>query len=122
VIITPSPASKVRRIAILSTASRDGGAADETALTEGLRELGWIERDNLSIERRYAGGRTELLPELAADLVRLDPEVIVTTAQQASLAARRQTTAIPIVAASLGGDPVATGLVASLAVTTSRST
>ena len=66
------------------------------------------------IERRHVEGRAELLPELAADLVRLNPDVIITQAQQAPLAVQQQTRTIPIVAVGLGGDPVATGLVASL--------
>lgn len=78
-----------------------------------LRDLGWIEGKNLFIERRYAGGRVELLQPFAAELVRLKVEIIVTNGTDAALAAKEATTRIPIVMYS-AGDPVGAGLVASL--------
>jgi ABC-type uncharacterized transport system substrate-binding protein len=80
----------------------------------GLRDLGWIEGKNISIEYRYAEGRNDLLADLAADLVRLKVDVIVATAPPDALAAQKATKAIPIVVAA-AGDPVAFGLVESLA-------
>ena len=82
--------------------------------TEALRELGWVEGENVVYERRFAENRVERLPELAADLVRLKVNVIVAGGTLAPLAAKRATSTIPIVMNSCG-DPLGTGLVASLA-------
>jgi putative ABC transport system substrate-binding protein len=79
-----------------------------------LRELGYVEGRNIVIEYRFAEGRPQSLSELADELVRLKVDVIVTTATEPSLAAQRATSTIPIVMGG-GGDPVAAGLVASLA-------
>jgi len=79
-----------------------------------LAELGWIEGKNLVVERRYAENRLERLPELAAELVRLNVEVIVATGTLGPLAAKRATSTIPIVMTA-AGDPLGSGLVASLA-------
>jgi putative ABC transport system substrate-binding protein len=84
------------------------------AFRQGLRGLGWIEGQNLAIEYRWAEGRPERLPELAAELVRLNVKVIVTATEPAIRAAKQATSTIPIVMAA-AGDPVATGLVVSLA-------
>jgi putative ABC transport system substrate-binding protein len=93
-----------------------GSATDplNEVLTEALRELGWVEGENVVYERRYAENRVERLPEMAADLVRLNVDVIVAGGTLAPLAAKRATSTIPIVMAS-GGDALGTGLVASLA-------
>jgi putative ABC transport system substrate-binding protein len=95
------------------------GAGSATAplnevTTEALRELGWVEGENVVYERRFAENRVERLPELAADLVRLKVDVIVAGGTLAPLAAKRATSTIPIVMNSCG-DPLGTGLVASLA-------
>ena len=79
-----------------------------------MRELGWIEGKNLIIERRYSNGRAGLLQPLAEELVRLNAEIIVTFGTDATLAAKNRTTTIPIIIKS-AGDPVRSGLVASLA-------
>ena len=76
--------------------------------------MGWIEGKNVAFERRYAENRPERLPELAAELVRLNVDVIVAIGTLAPLAAKQATTNIPIVMAA-AGDPVGTGLVLSLA-------
>jgi putative ABC transport system substrate-binding protein len=81
---------------------------------EPLRELGWVEGQNLHVERRYDNGQPEKLQALAEQLVRANVEIIVTTGTGATLAAKRATTTIPIVIRS-SGDPVLLGLVASLA-------
>ena len=106
--------AKVPRIGFLSVRS----LADNTHLLEafrqGLRELGYVEGQNVAIEYRYAEERPERLPALAAELVRLKVDVIVTGGAPAPEAAKQATSTIPIVFA-VAGDPVAVGLVASLA-------
>jgi len=79
-----------------------------------LRELGWIDGKNVAFERRFAENRLERLPELAAELVRLNVDVIVATGTLGPLAAKRATSTIPIVMTA-AGDPLGSGLVASLA-------
>jgi putative ABC transport system substrate-binding protein len=81
---------------------------------EGLRELGYVEGQNLAIEYRWAEQRTKLFPDLAADLVRLKVDVIVTWGTPVAQAAKNATSTIPIVMAS-SGDAVRTGLVTNLA-------
>ena len=81
---------------------------------QGLRDLGYVEGTNIIIEYRWAEGNYERLQELARDLVRSNVDVIVTAGTPGSLAAKRATTTIPIVMAN-AGDPVAAGLVASVA-------
>jgi ABC-type uncharacterized transport system substrate-binding protein len=83
-------------------------------MAEALRELGWVEGENVVFERRYAENRLERLPELAADLVRLNVDVIAAGGTLAPLAAKRATSTIPIVM-TVAGDPVGSGLVDSLA-------
>ena len=93
-----------------------GSATDplNNVLTDALRKLGWVEGENVVFERRYAENRLERLPELAADLVRLKVDVITAGGTLAPLAAKRATSTIPIVMVACG-DPLGTGLVASLA-------
>lgn len=81
---------------------------------QGLRELGYVEGKNIIVEYRYADGRAERLPDLATELVRMKVDVIVTASTPGVLAAKNASSTIPIVMAS-SGDPVASGLVASLA-------
>lgn len=84
------------------------------AFVERLSELGWVENRNISIEVRWAEGRNDRLPELAAELVQRKPDVIVTWATAPSLALKQATSDLPVVFA-LATDPVGTGLVAGLA-------
>jgi len=84
------------------------------ALQVGLRDLGWVEGKNIGIEYRYAEGKSDRLPDLAADLVRLNVDIIVTTITPDALAAKNATRVIPIVMAA-AGEPVASGIVESLA-------
>src|SRR5262249_51246308 len=86
----------------------------DKAFREGLRELGYIEGQNVVIETRHAGGRFERLPELAAELIRLKPDVIVAAPTPAVRALQKATSTIPIVMA-FSGDPVGEHFVASLA-------
>jgi putative ABC transport system substrate-binding protein len=80
---------------------------------EGLRDLGYVEGRNISFEYRWAEGKLEQLPQLAAELVRLKVDVIVTLAPPAAVAAKNATSTIPIVFVAIG-DPIASGLVQSL--------
>jgi putative ABC transport system substrate-binding protein len=91
---------------------RSGPTAFDEAFRVGLRELGYSEGRNIVVEYRWADGKAERLPALAAELVRLKVDVIVTSGTPGGLAAKNATSTIPIVLAS-GGDFVADGLVAS---------
>jgi putative tryptophan/tyrosine transport system substrate-binding protein len=106
-------AGKLCRIGYLAT---DGAASSplQGAFLKGLRELGYVEDQNVVIEYRLADGRTERLSDLASELVRLGVDVIVTSDTPAALGAKQVTATIPIVMAS-GDAPVFYGLVASLA-------
>ena len=106
--------AKIARIGFLGATSAAGYASQVDALRAGLRELGHVEGKNLVIEFRWAEGKYDRLPELAAELVRLKVDVLVTHGAPGSRAAKMATTTIPIVLAAVG-DPVAQGLVASLA-------
>jgi putative ABC transport system substrate-binding protein len=85
-----------------------------TAFPDALRALGWIDGQNILLENRFADNRLERLPELAAELVRLKVDIIVTYGTLAPLAAKQATSTIPIVMCD-AGDPVGSGLVVSLA-------
>ena len=102
---------KVPRIGFLSSGSPSLNI-DAEAFRQGLRELGYIEKQNIIVEYRYAEGVTERLPDLAAELVKLNVDVIVATGTPATQAAKNATKTIPIVMTV--SDPVGTGLVASL--------
>ncbi len=102
-----------RRIVLLATASRITDEPLLGAFRQGLRALRYGDED-IAIEIRYADGHKERLPDLAAELVRLAPEVIVAVAPPAIQAAKQATSTIPIVMVS-SGDPVAIGFVSSLA-------
>ena len=106
-------AGKVPRIGYLSPSSVGFAARDE-AFRQGLRELGYVEGKNIVIEYRFAEGKFDRLPDLAAELVRLEVDVIVAVVTQASLAAKHATRTIPIVMVGVS-DPLGSGLVASLA-------
>ena len=105
---------KIFRIGFLDTSTASGSAGLLEAFRQELSKLGWIEGKNITIEYRFAEQKPERLPELAADLVRLKVDLIVSTAGPPALAAKKATTTIPIVMAN-AGDPVGAGLVASLA-------
>ena len=108
------PAGQVYRVGLLVTASREQQLHLLTAFEAGLRSLGYRIGENVVIEYRFANGEIERLPALAADLVRLGVDIIVTGNNPITVAAMKATTTIPIVMTS-GVDPVSTGLVASLA-------
>ena len=106
-------AGKIFRIGFLDR-STPGSAVYVDAFRQELSKLGWIEGKNIIIEYRFAEGKTDRLPELAAELIRLKVDLIVTTGRVPALAAKSATTTIPIVMMS-NPDPVGEGLVASLA-------
>jgi putative ABC transport system substrate-binding protein len=105
---------KVSRIGYLITSSPSAIAPRMDAFQQGLRELGYIEGQNIVIERRHAEGKLDRIPELAAELVRLNVDVIVTSGPTATRPAKGATSTIPIVM-TFDDDPVGSGFVASLA-------
>ncbi|TAK09870.1 ABC transporter substrate-binding protein [bacterium] len=107
-------AKKVPRIGFLATNFPTTSPARYEAFRQGLRELGYVEGKNIVIEWRYAEGKADRLPGLAAELVRLKVDVIVTAGAAATRPAKEATSTIPIVMAQ-DSDPVANGFVASLA-------
>lgn len=105
---------KVAHIGYLSSAKRSSQSARSEAFRQGLRELGYVEGKNLVIEFRFAEGRFDDLPELAAELVRLKVDIIVSSGATVTRAARKATATIPIIMTQ-DNDPVGNGFVASLA-------
>ncbi|HYT55962.1 MAG TPA: ABC transporter substrate-binding protein [Verrucomicrobiae bacterium] len=105
---------KIPRLGYLSYGSVEIDKSLLAALQQGLRELGYLEGKNIVIEQRYAAGQSDKLPELVAAFVRVKADVIVVTGDPAAHAAKKATTAIPIVIVT-SPDPVGTGLIASLA-------
>ena len=110
------PAPGAHRIGFLTTRSRSNPSNPDVyydALVRGMRELGYVEGNNLVIEGRFAEGKNERLSGMAAELARINVKVIVTDGTPAAQAAQLETRAIPIVAATLA-DPVGSGFAASL--------
>jgi putative ABC transport system substrate-binding protein len=105
---------KLPTIGFLGQTTRSGASEWVAAFAQRLRELGWNEGRNIAIEYRWAEGREERFAEVAAELVRLRVDVIVTSGTQAVIASKQATSVIPIVFAT-AGDPVGNNLVASLA-------
>ena len=120
VLLTTAPLAdaqqraKIPRIGYLHGASLSTMAARNEAFQQGLRELGYVEGKNILIEWRYAEGKPDRLPALAAELVRLKVDIIVSAGAAVTRAAKEATTTIPIVMTN-EADPVGTGVVASLA-------
>jgi len=106
--------AKVPRIGYLGGISYSASSARVEAFRQGLRELGYVEGKNIIIEWRYAEGKVDRLPALAAELVRLKVDVIVSAAPPGTRSAKQATATIPIVMA-FDDDPVGSGFVASLA-------
>jgi putative tryptophan/tyrosine transport system substrate-binding protein len=105
---------KLRTIGFSGLSTRSVESELVAAFTQRLRELGWIENQTVAIEYRWSEGRAERFVPIAADFVRLKVDVIVISGTPQALAAKQETSVIPIVFARVG-DPVANGLVASLA-------
>src|SRR5438067_189034 len=107
-------AGKVSTIGFLGANTASTQRTSTDAFVQRLRELGWIENQTVAIEYRWGEGRDERFAEIAAEFVRLKVDVILTYATPSSIAAKKATAVIPIVFAA-AGDPVGTGVVASLA-------
>ena len=105
---------KVSRIGFLDPSNASGSAVVVDVFRQELRKLGWLEEKNISIEYRFAEQKNDRMRELAAELVRLSVDLIVTTGDGPTLAAKKATTIIPIVMTT-SSDPVAQKFVASLA-------
>jgi putative tryptophan/tyrosine transport system substrate-binding protein len=105
---------RVRRIGMLGSGTLPAAGTLIETVRQGLRELGWTEGQDFAIDYRFADGRFDRLPELAAELVRLQPDLIISVPTPATVAAAKATKSIPIVMIGVA-DPVALGLVASLA-------
>src|SRR6201989_210930 len=107
-------AAKLPTIGFLGTPAASAWAPWTAAFVQRLRELGWIEGRTIAIEYRWAEGRAERFTEIAEEFVRLKVDLIVTGGTAPILAAKRATSAIPIVFAT-AADPLGTGIVTSLA-------
>ena len=105
---------KLPRIGVLSPGSPADAASWHQAFRKGLAGLGWVEGNNITIEYRYAEGKNERIADLAAELVRMKVDLIVATTSTETLAAKKATTIIPIVMASVA-DAVLLGLIDNLA-------
>jgi putative ABC transport system substrate-binding protein len=116
-IVVPLPGSDAQplapmaRVGILTPAA--GPSPFLEAFRQGLRDLGYLEGQNIALKARYAGGRDDLLPDLATDLVQHEVNVIFAASDAAVRAAKQATRTIPIVML-VGGDPVGSGLITSL--------
>jgi putative tryptophan/tyrosine transport system substrate-binding protein len=113
VVVEAQQPKKIFRIALLTWAAAPPPSSS-SPFDQGLLQLGYVEGQNIAIERRYANGQMDRLPQLAAELAHLPLDVILTQSFPAALAAKQATSTIPIVVIG-AGDPVATGLVASFA-------
>jgi ABC-type uncharacterized transport system substrate-binding protein len=105
---------QVFRIGLLAEGARTADGAPPGPLRQALRELGYVEGQNVEYESRFAEGRIERLSGMAAELVKLNVDVIVVLGGQAAAAAKRTTSSIPIVIGAAAGDAVALGWIASL--------
>jgi hypothetical protein len=114
VVAEAQKTGKVARIGFLDNGTASGSAVLVEAFRQEMTKLGWIEGKNIAIEYRFADGKNDRLPELAADLLRLKVDLVVVSSAVPALVAKKATTTIPIVMTSIG-DPVGAGLVASLA-------
>lgn len=118
VVAAAQSARKLPRVGCLIPAARPAhtnvGAFGDAAFRQGMRELGYVDGETVVFESRYAEGRYERLPALAAELVRLNVDVIVAVSPNFIQAAKSATTTIPIVIAFSGVDPVKAGFVAHL--------
>src|SRR5213594_1774018 len=114
VIAEAQQTGKIAHIGFLDSSTASGSAVLLDAFWQEMHKLGWIEGKNITIEYRFAEQKSERMPELAADLVRLKVDLITVTGGPPTLTAKKATTTIPIVMVT-PGDPVGAGLVASLA-------
>jgi len=113
-VVAAQQSAKARRIGLLIGSSQSFVAPYVAIFRQALRALGYVESESIAIEYRYADGHYDRLPVLAADLVRLKVDIVVTEGTPPTRAAKQATTTIPIVM-TVTGDPVAAGLVTNLA-------
>src|SRR5215813_11751450 len=113
-VVKAQRTGKIFRIGFLDPSTASGSAGRLETIRQEMRKLGWIEGKNFTIEYRFAEQNPDRLREFAAELVRLKVDLIVTTGDGPTLAAKKATTIIPIVMTT-SSDPVAQGFVASLA-------
>jgi putative ABC transport system substrate-binding protein len=109
--LAPSP--RIPRVGFLASGTAETASSQVMALRQGLLDLGYVEGETIHLDVRFAEGKADRAPVLVTELIQLNPDVLVTGAPPASIAAKRATTTIPIVFVSVG-DPVASGLVESL--------
>ena len=109
------PSVRIQRVGVLHPGVADQKAPAVIALQEGLRELGYVDGQNIALVYRWGGGKLQTLPDLAADLVRLKVDVLYAAGPQAMRAAMGASRTIPIVGSDLESDPVESGYVASFA-------
>src|SRR4029453_9172499 len=114
IVVEAQPSDRVYRIGVLARTSPTVNAANLDSFRQGLRALGYVEGKNLVIEYRSAEGRDDRFAELAAELVRLKVDLILTRGTPAALAAKNATPVIPVVITGVG-DPVGQGIITSLA-------
>jgi putative ABC transport system substrate-binding protein len=114
VVATAQQPKKVARIGYLSSADPATESARAEVIRLALRERGYIEGQNIATEYRYAEGKTDRFPELAAELVRLKVDIILVTGERGILAAKNATKTIPIVMTGGGSNPVEAGFIESL--------
>ena len=107
------PLAKVPRLGVLAAYSSTAALRNHEAFRQGLRELGYVEGQTIILEERWAAGQRERLPDLAAELVRLQVDIIVAAEVLSARAARQATERLPIVVA--GGDAVGAGLITNIA-------
>ena len=113
-LLAQTATAGMRRVGVLAPSTRAREEVTLKAFFDEMRELGWIEGQNIAYDRVYADDQQQALPRLAAELVARRPDLIYAPPQSAAVAAKRATSVIPIVFAT-GTDPVGTGLVMSLA-------
>jgi len=113
-LVSAQQPKKMPRVGYLSASSASEALVRTNAFRQGLRDLGYVEGKNLIVELRYADGKFDRLPALAAELVRLPVDVIVSAGPSVTSPAKKATTDIPIVMTN-DSDPVGSGFVASLA-------
>jgi putative ABC transport system substrate-binding protein len=108
-------ARKVPVVGFLHPGSPESGSPTFDSVRQGLRDVGYVEGENIRLEPRWARGQPELLPQLTKELVQLRVDVLVATARPSIEAARAATAELPIVANDLESDPIASGYIANLA-------
>ena len=113
-VVTAAQQNKVWRIGMLDTAPQELNAVNLAAFRQRLRELGYIEGQNLAIEYRTAGGRSDRLPEVVSELLRLKVDTLVVRGTQEALAVKNATTTVPVIMSAVT-DPVRSGLATGLA-------